>query len=159
MFRWIKMLSYFKNSIGGHDVIELKVTFIPKGLVPLERLFSDNDTLLKLTIQSSEENILSCNIGTAENPKLIKLFKAHLDEQIKIYIKLMEYFADIFSWSCEDLKTYDTNIIQHKIPLKPNTKPFKQKLRHMNPALLPIIEKDVKNILDTKIIVPLRYSS
>ena len=99
MFRWIKMLSYFKNSIGGHDVIELKVTFIPKGLVPLERLFSDNDTLLKLTIQSSEENILSCNIGTAENPKLIELSKALSDEQRKIYIKLIKEFAYIFSYS------------------------------------------------------------
>ena len=25
----------------------------------------------------------------------------------------------------EDLKTYDTNIIQHKVPLNPNVKPFR----------------------------------
>ena len=53
--------SCFKNSIGGHDVIELKGNFIPKGLVPLEKLFSNNGTLLKPTMQSSEENILSCH--------------------------------------------------------------------------------------------------
>ena len=66
---------------------------------------------------------------------------------------------DIFAWSYHDLKTYDTSIIQHKIPLKPNTKPFKQKLRRLNPALLPVIEKEIKKLLDAKIIVPLRYSS
>ena len=66
----------FKNSIGGHDVIELKGNFIHKGRVPLERLFSNNDTLLKPTMQSSKENVLSCNIGTTDNPKLTKLSKA-----------------------------------------------------------------------------------
>ena len=57
-----------------------------------------------------------------------------------------------------DLKTYDTNIIQHKIPLENNTIPFKKKLRPINPLLLPLIEKEIKKQLDAKIIVPLRYS-
>jgi hypothetical protein len=56
------------------------------------------------------------------------------------------------------LRTFDTYIIKHKIPLKPGVKPFKQKLRQINPILLPIIETEVKKFLDAKIIVPLRYS-
>ena len=43
--------------------------------------------------------------------------------------------------------------------MKPNVKPFRQKLRRINPALFPIIEKEVKKLLNVKIIVPLRYSS
>jgi hypothetical protein len=42
--------------------------------------------------------------------------------------------------------------------LKPGVKPFRQKLRQINPILLPVIEKEVKKLLDAKIIVPLRYS-
>ena len=38
-------------------------------------------------------------------------------------------------------------------------KPFRQKLRRFNPTLFPVIEKEVKKLLDAKIIVPLRYSS
>ena len=45
------------------------------------------------------------------------------------------------------------------MPLKPNVKPFRQKLRRINHDLFPIIEKEVKKLLDAKIIVPLRYSS
>jgi hypothetical protein len=48
--------------------------------------------------------------------------------------------------------------MEHKIPLKPGIKPFKQKLRKINPILLPVIEKEVKKLMDAKIIVPLRYS-
>lgn len=70
---------------------------------------------------------------------------------------MKEYF-DVFTWKYEDLKTCDKNTIQHKIPLKPNNKHFNQKMRHLNPILLPIIEKEIKNILNAKIIVPLRFS-
>ena len=39
-----------ENEIAGHKVIELKSNFIPKGLVPLERIFSKDDTPLKLAM-------------------------------------------------------------------------------------------------------------
>eukprot|EP00253_Pinus_taeda_P002601 PITA_02601 len=71
----------------------------------------------------------------------------------------MKQFANVFAWEYSDLKTYDKKIIQHKIPLEKYTIPFKQKLRPMNPMLLPLIEKrNKKNLLAAKIIVPLRYS-
>jgi hypothetical protein len=41
--------------------------------------------------------------------------------------------------------------------LKDDIKPFRQKLRKINPMLLPIMEKEVKKLLDAQIIIPLRY--
>ena len=49
-------------------------------------------------------------------------------------------------------------IIQHIIPIKENEKPFKQKLRRINPLLMPLIEKEIKKLFDAKIIVPIRFS-
>ena len=72
---------------------------------------------------------------------------------------MLKEHVDVFAWSYEELRTYDTRIIQHKVPLKPNVKPFRQNLRRINPTLFPVIEKEVKKLLDAKIIVPLRYSS
>ena len=89
----------------------------------------------------------------------MKISKALSVEKRDKYIKLLKEYVDIFAWSYEDLKTYDNSIIQHKVPLNPNVKPFRQKLRRINPALFPVIEKELKNLLDAKIIVPLRYSS
>ena len=70
----------------------------------------------------------------------------------------MKEFADIFAWEYSDLKTYDTDIIQHRIPLEKDTIPFKQKLIPISPLLLPVIEKELKKLLNEKIIIPLRYS-
>jgi hypothetical protein len=36
---------------------------------------------------------------------------------------------------------------------------FRQKLRQVNPILLLVIEKELKKLLDAKIIVPIRYSA
>jgi hypothetical protein len=44
------------------------------------------------------------------------------------------------------------------IPIKEDHKPFKQKLRRINPLLLPLIEKEIKNLFEFKIIVSLRFS-
>ena len=90
------------------------MNFIHKALVPLEILFSKDDTLLKPTIYSFEENVICCNIGTEDGPKMIKISKSLSDEERKRYIKLLKAFLDIFAWSYEDLKIYDTNIIQHR---------------------------------------------
>ena len=118
-----------------------------------------DDTPLKPDMQSSQENVMDYNIGTKEHPIIVKVWKALTIEQRNIYIKLLKEYVDVFAWSYEDLKTYDTSIIQHKVPLKPNVKPFRHKLRRINPTLFPIIEKEVKKLLDAKIIVPLRYYS
>jgi hypothetical protein len=71
---------------------------------------------------------------------------------------MLKEFSDVFDWTYEDIRTYDASIIEHKIPLKEETKPFKQKLRQINPMLLLVMEKEVKKNLDAKIIIPLRYS-
>ena len=71
---------------------------------------------------------------------------------------MMKRFIDVFAWRYADLKKYDPTIIQHTIPIKENEKPFKQKLRRINPLLMPLIEKEIKKLFDAKIILPIRFS-
>lgn len=127
---------------------------LPKGLVPIEVLFDFNDVAKNPKMESTKANVEECNIGSDQEPKMIKLSKT-LPTLIKQkYIELFKEFADVFAWSYEYLKSYDTEIIQHKIPLKENQKPFKQKLRRINPTQLPLVEKEIRNMFDVGIIAP-----
>jgi hypothetical protein len=56
------------------------------------------------------------------------------------------------------MKVYDTKVIQHVIPIKEDRKPFKQKLRRINPLSFPLIEKAIKKMFESNIIVSLRFS-
>jgi hypothetical protein len=138
----------FLNKIANHHIVQLANNHIPKGLVPLERLFDRNDVAVKVKGSTDDVEVIECNIGTEEDPKFVKLSSDQSKEQRVEYAKLLKYFDDVFAWTYEDLRTYDTSIIDHKIPLKEEAKPFRQKLKQINPMLLPIMEKEVRKPLD-----------
>jgi hypothetical protein len=63
---------YFDNHIAGRDIVWLKSNIIPKGLVPLEKLFDNNDVARSPKITVNEGDVEYCNIETLEDPKIIK---------------------------------------------------------------------------------------
>jgi hypothetical protein len=149
---------YFKNQIVGKDIMQLKNNIIPKGLVPLEKFLTTMMWPRALKLLQVMKMLKIATSETQEDPKIIKLSKTLSPEVKQRYINLMKEFPDVFSWSYEDLKVYDTKVIQHVIPLKEGHKPFKHKLRRINPLLLPLIEKEIKKLFEAKIIVSLRFS-
>jgi len=74
-------------------------------------------------------------------------------------LKLLTKYKDVIAWSYEELKTYDPEIITHNIPLKLDTKPFRQRQCPVNPIIEPLIMEEVKKLLDAKIIFPVRHST
>ena len=116
-------------------------------MIPLEKPFDQNDVAKDPKVKPADNAIEDRNIGTKENPKIVKLSKNLPTKEKEEYVNLMKKYTDVFSWSYEDLKEYDTSVIQHTIPIKPGEKPFRQKLRSINPMLLPIIEKEIKKII------------
>ena len=140
------------------EIIELKDNFLPTGLTPLEDIFDSNDIPRKPKMQPLNAAIEECNISTIDKPKIIKLSASLPPDQKPKYIDLFKEFQDVFAWIYEDLKSYDTSVIQHTIPLKPDQKPFKQKLRRINPMLLPAMEQEVQKMFKAGIIAPIRFS-
>jgi hypothetical protein len=140
------------------DILHLKSNVLPRGIFPLEDLFDFNDVAKKPKIEASGQEVEYCNIGTEEKPRMVKLSESLPPEKKLKYIDLFKEYSDVFSWGYEDFKSYDTNIIQHRIPIKEDQKPFRQKLRRINPKLLTLIEKEIKKMYDAKIIVPLHFS-
>ena len=99
------------------------------------------------------------NLGTPKNPKNINLGKTVSKEERKAYLKIFRKYQDVFAWSYRDLKTYDTCIIQHIIPLKHEVKPFQQKLRKYHPSMEPLMCQELTKLLDSKIFFQVRHSA
>jgi hypothetical protein len=100
---------------------------IPKGITNLENLFDLRERFKgskNVNIGSPCPMYETINLKTSENPKNVNLCKTISKEERKAYLKLLKHYQDVFAWSYRDLKTYDTCIIQHTIPLKPKVKPF-----------------------------------
>jgi hypothetical protein len=98
------------------------------------------------------------NIGTPESPKYINLGTSCTKEERDKYTQLFKEFQDVFAWSYNDLKEYDKSIFQHIIPLKEGAKPFKQKLRIINPKIKPLVKIEIEKLEKAGIISPIRHS-
>ena len=106
-------------------ILQLKDNIIPRGLIPLEEIFDQDDVVRKPTLTPTEKGVEDMNIGTKNKPKMVMLSKTLSLEAKDKYVKLLSEFSDIFAWDYTDLKVYDKNIIQHTIPIKLDQKPFR----------------------------------
>jgi hypothetical protein len=134
---------------------KLRSHTIPKGVANLENLSDPRGRFKGSTntkTRSSCPMLETINLGTPENPKNINLGKTVSKEERKAYLKLFRQYQDVFAWSYRDLKIYDTRIFQKSIPLKPEVKPFQQKLEKYHPSLEPLMCQELKKLLDAKII-------
>ena len=100
-----------KDSLGGKDIVQLKSNHIPMGLIPLEYLFDQNDVARDSKVEPAMDAIEDVDIGTEGDPKIVKLSKKLPTKEKEGYVKLMKKYMDVFAWSYEDLKKYDTSII------------------------------------------------
>lgn len=144
--------------VNQMDVLQLKDNVIPRGLIPLEELFDQDDVARKPTLVPTDKEVEDVNLGTTDQLKLVKLSKTLSTETKTKYVKLLSKFSNVFVWDYSDLKVYDKKIIQHTIPIKLDQKTFRQNFRRINPKLLPSIKKEVNRLFKAGIIVPIRFS-
>ena len=87
----------YLTQLAGKDIIQLKSNTIPRGLVPLEELFDNNDVAKSPKVAPVDVEVEECNIGTEQEPKIINIFKNLTIEIKEKYIKLMKEFYDVFA--------------------------------------------------------------
>ena len=130
---------------------------IPKNIIEMEKPFDLQDKFrIPTNTKTNNSSLLSkvVNLSIEHNPHNINLGKNCTHDEREAFMKLLKEFKDVFVWTYKDLKTYDTKIIQHIIPLKEDAKPFQQKLRKMHPSLEPLVKKELNKLLAAKIIFP-----
>lgn len=126
------------------EVINLKDNFLPKGLTPLEDLFDSNVVPRKPNMEPLKFDIKECNIGTRENPKLIKLLNSLPPIEKVKFLELLKEFKDVFTWGYEDLKSYETNIIQHTIPIKKTSNLSDKRIGGLIPSYCLLLKRKSK---------------
>uniref|UniRef100_A0A2N9I3I8 Uncharacterized protein n=1 Tax=Fagus sylvatica TaxID=28930 RepID=A0A2N9I3I8_FAGSY len=101
----------------------------------LQRVSSSNEITRKTSNdphrqdEGSKPNIEELEIvnlaNEGEEPREVKIGTRCAAEQKEALIALLREFHEIFAWSYQDMPGLDTDIVVHKIPLKPECKPVK----------------------------------
>lgn len=82
------------------------------------------------------------NLGTNKDLKFFNLSTSFTSKEKQAFVYLFRQYCDVFMWTYDDLKTYDTWIIQHIILTREGVKPFQQKLRKVHLSLEPSYRKN-----------------
>jgi hypothetical protein len=119
-----------KEEGSNYTEIDDEVKAPPRRVVSSERDFDRQDGH-KQKEESKKKlcDYLEVKIGTNEEPRMIKVGKTTPIEEMNEIVKLLKEDRDALAFSYDELKVYREDVIQHVIPLKEETKPFRQKLR------------------------------
>ena len=84
------------------------------------------------------------DIGPGDKPRptfISKKLDPILREQM---IALLKEYRDCFAWDYTEMPGLDTNIVEHRLPLKKGFQPFQQPARQMKAKVLEEVKKEVQ---------------
>ena len=97
------------------------------------------------------------NLGTKDEPKPTYV-SAWLDPITRSRIlEVLKEFKDCFAWDYSELPGLDRQLVEHKLPMKPDAKPIKQKPRRMEPKITLKVKEEVNRLLKARFIRTARY--
>ncbi|KAI5416875.1 hypothetical protein KIW84_041757 [Lathyrus oleraceus] len=83
------------------------------------------------------------NLVLDEPLQEVKIGSQLCPEAKKGLIDLLRDYPDVFSWSYQDMSRLDSETVEHRLPLKPECLPVKQKLRRTHPNMALKIKEEV----------------
>ena len=75
----------------------------------------------------------SLNMGTNKNPKYISISHDLTPDEREKFERILIKRKVVFAWSYKDMPGLDRDIAEHHIPIYPEARPVKQKLRRLRP--------------------------
>ena len=81
----------------------------------------------------------------------------HKDVKVEL-IALLKEFKEIFAWSYQDMLGLDTEIVVHRIPVKPKCPPVQQALQRMKSEIILKIKEEVEKQLKASFLTVIAYS-
>ena len=94
---------------------------IPRSVVKLEKFYDLQDKFKKVTNCKTNSSVMQyevINLRIVDKPQNINLGVQCSDEENIAFVKLFKEYKDVFAWSYDDLKTFDTQIMQHVISIR-----------------------------------------
>ncbi|RVX21643.1 Retrovirus-related Pol polyprotein from transposon 17.6 [Vitis vinifera] len=87
------------------------------------------------------------DFGTTDQPRELRIGSDLSTDERDSLIQLLRAYLDVFAWSYEDMPGLDPSIVQHRLPLLPQTRPVKQKLRRLHPRWSLQVKKEIQKQL------------
>jgi hypothetical protein len=107
----------------------------------------------------SADKFKEIDIGDGDKPRPT-FISANLESSFREeLIKLLKEYKDCFAWDYSEMPGLDRSIAEHRLPINPGFRPYKQPPRKIyKDEVLADVKKEVERLLDANFIRPCRYA-
>jgi len=107
----------------------------------------------------SADKLEEINVGDGSKPRPMYI-SAKLDPEYKSkLIDLLKEFKDCFAWDYTEMPGLDRSIVEHRLPIKPGFRPYKQPPRKIyKEEVLADVKKEVERLIEANFIRPCKYA-
>ena len=74
-------------------------------------------------------------------------------------IKTLKQYRDVFAWSYKDLKGVEPSVCKHKIPMREDAKPRKQRPYTYNDTFAKKIKEEIDKLLEANFIYEIKHTN
>jgi hypothetical protein len=107
----------------------------------------------------STDKLKEIDIGDGDKPRsafisanLYSCFREEL-------IKLLKEYKDCFAWDYSEMLGLDRSIVEHRLPIKPGFRPYKQPPQKIyKDEVLADVKKEIERLIEANFIRPCRYA-
>ncbi|CAJ2652047.1 unnamed protein product [Trifolium pratense] len=93
--------------------------------------------------------------GSVKRPTYIS---ANIDPTLREkMVELLKKYRDCFAWDYNEMPGLSRNLVEHRLPLRPDKKPVKQLPRRFAPEIMTKIKAEIERLLKCKFIRTTRY--
>ncbi|RVX12635.1 hypothetical protein CK203_011533 [Vitis vinifera] len=98
------------------------------------------------------------DFGTADQPRELRIGSdLSTDERDRPHPATQILLGPFFAWSYEDMPGLDPSIVQHRLPLLPQARPVKQKLRRLHPRWSLQVKEEIQKQLSVGFLSVVEY--
>nr|AAQ56356.1 putative polyprotein [Oryza sativa Japonica Group] len=94
--------------------------------------------------------------GTKPRPTFVNK-NMRADYKVNI-IELLKEYVDCFAWEYHEMPGLSRELVEHRLPIKPGFRPYKQPPRRFNPLLYDRVKEEIDRLLKAGFIGPCRYA-
>lgn len=98
------------------------------------------------------------DLGSQGDPRIAYISALLSGEFKQKLIYLLKEFKDCFAWDYDDMPGLDRSLVEHRLPIKEDFKPFKQPPRRMSKEIELKVKEEIEKLLRAKFIKPIRYT-
>jgi len=91
----------------------------------------------------SADELKAVDIGDDDKSRSTYI-SAKLDPNYKQeLIALLKEYRDCFAWECYEMPSLDRKLVEHRLPIKPRYRPFKQAPRRIKPEVMADVKAEI----------------